>query len=165
MEFGLFEPNVMFFGLCNSPAIFQAYMNRTFQQEINEGWLVIYMDDIFIFSMMLDEHQKWTRQILETIRREKLFLKPEKCTFDTQEVEYLGMIIKPGCIMMDPAKLDGIKDWPTLITVKETRSFLCFCNFYWTFISHYSDLARPLIDLTLKDCFLCQLVLRNPDPS
>jgi hypothetical protein len=182
-EFGLFEPNVMFFGLCNSPAMFQAYMNRTFQQEINEGWLVIYMDDILIFSKTLNEHQKQTRRILEIIRQEQLFLKPEKCTFDAEEVEYLGMIIKPGHVTMDPAKLDGIKDWPVPTMVKETQSFLGFCNFYQNFISHYSDLARPLIDLTkkdvqflwteacndsflaLKDCFLRQPVLRNPDPT
>jgi hypothetical protein len=59
-EFGLHEPNVMFFGLCNSPATFQAYMNQTFQQEINEGWLVIYMDDLLIFSNNLDEHHART---------------------------------------------------------------------------------------------------------
>jgi hypothetical protein len=173
----------MFFGLCNSLATFQAYMNRTFQQEINEGWLVIYMDDILIFSKMLEEHQKRTRRILEIIRREQLFLKPEKCTFDAQEVEYLGIIIKPRHVTMDPAKLDGIKDWPVPTTVKETRLFLGSCNFYWNFISHYSDLARPLIDLmkkdvrflwtdacndlflALKDCFLRQPVLHNPDPT
>jgi len=130
MEFGLFEPNVMFFSLCNSPATFQAYMNCTFQQEINEGWLEIYMDDILIFSNMLDKHWKQTRRILEIIHWEQLFLKPEKCTFDAKEVEYLGMIIKPGHITMDPAKLDGIKDWPIPTTVKETQSFLGFCNFY-----------------------------------
>jgi hypothetical protein len=87
------------------------------------------------------------------------------------------MIIKPGHVTMDPAKLDGIKDWPVPTTVKETQSFLGFCNFY------YSDLACPLIDLmkkdvqfswtnvcnnlflALKDCFLCQPVLQNPDPT
>jgi hypothetical protein len=68
----------MFFGLCNSPATFQAYMNQTFQQEINEGWLVIYMDNILIFSKMLDEHQKRTRRILKIICQEQLFLKPVK---------------------------------------------------------------------------------------
>jgi hypothetical protein len=120
---------------------------------------------------------------LEIIRWEQLFLKLEKCTFNANEVVYLGMIIKPGRVTMDPAKLDGIKDWPVPTTVKETRSFLGFCNFYQNFISHYSDLARPLIDLmkkdiqfswtdachdsflALKDCFLHQPVLRNPDPT
>jgi hypothetical protein len=129
-EFGLYEPNVMFFGLCNSPATFQAYMNRTFQQEINEGWLVIYMDDLLIFSNDLDEHHTRTRRILEIIRKERLFLKPEKCTFNAQEVEYLGMIVRPGCVAMDVAKTDGIRDWPIPTSVKEVWSFLGFCNFY-----------------------------------
>jgi hypothetical protein len=150
-EFGLYEPNVMFFGLCNSPATFQAYMNCTFQQEINEGWLIIYMDDILIFSNTLDEHRTRTRRILEKIRKEHLFLKPEKCTFDAQEVEYLGMIIRPGHVAMDTAKTEGIKDWPTPTSVKDVRSFLGFCNFYRNFVPHYSDIARPLIDLTKKD--------------
>ena len=181
--FGLFEPKVMFFGLCNSPATFQAYMNQTFSKEIDEGWLIVYMDDILIFSSDLAEHQMRTRRVLEKLRQEQLFLKPEKCTFDSQEVEYLGMIIRPGQVAMDPAKLKGISEWQTPSTVKEVRSFLGFCNFYRHFISHYSDLARPLLDLTKKDtvfswstdceasflklkqCFTTEPVLRNPDPS
>jgi hypothetical protein len=181
-EFGLFEPKVMFFGLCNSPATFQAYMNQTFQKEIDEGWLVIYMDDILIFSQNLEEHHSQTRRILDILRKERLFLKPTKCTFDAQEVDYLGMIIRPGQVAMDPAKLKGISEWPTPTKVKDVQSFLGVCNFYRHFISHYSDLARPLINLTkknsqfewsedceaafqkLKQCFLGQPVLRNPDP-
>jgi hypothetical protein len=182
-SFGLFELKVMFFGLCNSPATFQAYMNQTFQKEIAEGWMIVYMDDILIFSKTLEENQKRTCRVLEIIRRETLFLKPEKCTFNALEVDYLGMIIRPGQVAMDPAKLSGISQWQTPSSVKEVRSFLGFCNFYRHFISHYSDLARPLIDLTKKDtifawmqactnsfeklkqCFLSEPVLRNPDPS
>jgi len=100
-----------------------------------------------------------------------------------QEVDFLGMIIRPGHVAMDPAKLKGINDWQPPTTVKEVRSFLGFCNFYRHFIAHYSDIARPLIDLTKKDqkfdwspdcqkafeklktCFLSEPVLRNPDPS
>jgi RNase H-like domain found in reverse transcriptase/Integrase zinc binding domain/Reverse transcriptase (RNA-dependent DNA polymerase) len=183
MEFGLFEPNVMFFGLCNSLATFQAYMNRTFQQEINKGWMVIYMDNILIFSMTMTEHRERTRRVLMKIWNEHLFLKPEKCTFDAEEVEYLRMIIRPGQVAMDTAKTKGIVKWPTPKSVKDVRSFLGFCNFYCTFISHYSDIAWPLIHLTkkdtpffwtaqcqdtfqdLKECFIKQPVLRNPDPS
>ena len=120
--------------------------------------------------------------VLDILRREKLFLKPEKCTFDAQEVEYLGMIIHPGQVAMDPAKLKGISEWPHPTTVKETRSFLGFCNFCRHFIANYSDLARPMIDLTKKDhvlawtdaCqgtfdalkkqFLSEPVLKNLDP-
>jgi hypothetical protein len=109
----------MFFGLCNSPATFQAYMNQTFQKEIAEGWMIVYMDDILIFSKTLEENQERTRRVLEIIRKETLFLKPEKCTFDAQEVDYLGMIIRPGQVAMDPAKLSGISQWQTPSSVKE----------------------------------------------
>jgi hypothetical protein len=107
-SFGLFEPKVMFFGLCNSPATFQAYMNQTFQKEIAEGWMIIYMDNILIFSNPLEENQKRTRCVLEIIRKETLFLGPKKCTFDAQEVDYLGMIIRPGQVAMDSAKRSSI---------------------------------------------------------
>jgi hypothetical protein len=173
----------MFFGLCNSPATFQAYMNQAFAQELNEGWLIVYMDDLLIFSSSLNEHQKCTRQILEKLRQEKLFLKPEKCVFDTQEVEYLGMIIKPGQVAMDQAKLTGIKDWPQPTLLTQVRSFLGFCNFYRHFVPHYSNIARPFIDLTkkgvpfawsptcnnafeqLKGIFTSSPVLRNLNPE
>src|ERR1700709_2580866 len=173
----------MFFGLCNSPATFQAYMNQTFQTEINEGWVVIYMDDILIFSSSVEEHKERTRRILDKLRQERLFLKPTKCTFDVQEVDFLRMIIRPGQVAMDPAKLSGIKDWKSPTSLKEVRSFLGFCNFYRHFISHYSNITRPLIDLTKKDrpfdwntacedaflalkkCFLSEPVLQNPDPD
>lgn len=148
---GLFEPTVMFFGLCNSPATFQAMMNDLFKDMLDEGWLVIYMDDLLIFSMDLPTHQERTRRILQRLRESDLFLKPEKCHFDVTEVEFLGMIIRPDHVAMDPAKLDGIRDWPTPTSVKGVRSFLGFGNFYRRFISHYSDLAHPLNDLTRKD--------------
>jgi hypothetical protein len=82
----------MFFGLCNSPATFQAYVNQTFQKEIAEGWMIVYMDDILIFSKSLEEHQERTCRVLETICKETLFLKPKKCTFDTCHIPYFGPV-------------------------------------------------------------------------
>ena len=102
----------MFFGLCNSPATFQAYMNHTFHNFINEGWLIIYMDDMLIHSSDdLALHQERTKHILERLREQRLTLKLSKCAFDTMEVEYLGLLISPGAIKMDPTKLAAIKDW------------------------------------------------------
>jgi hypothetical protein len=103
--------------------------------------MIVYMDDILIFLKSLEEHQEQTHHVLEIIHKETLFLKPKKCTFDAQEVEYLGMIIRPGQVAMDPAKLSGISEWTVPTSVKEVHSFLGFCNFYCHFISHYSDLA------------------------
>jgi Reverse transcriptase (RNA-dependent DNA polymerase) len=82
---GLFEPMVMFFGLCNSPATFQAMMNDIFRDMIDEGWIVIYMDDILIFSKDLREHQERTRRVLQRLQEHDLYLKAEKCRFNTQE--------------------------------------------------------------------------------
>ena len=80
-----------------------------------------------------------------------LHLKLEKCQFDIPEVEYLGMIVKPRQLTMDPIKLDGITAWPTPAKVKDVRSFLGFANFYCQFIPDYSTVACPLLDLTKKD--------------
>ena len=80
-----------------------------------------------------------------------LHLKLEKCQFNVPEVEYLGMIVKPSQLAMDPVKLNGIAAWPTPAKVKDMRSFLGFTNFYRRFIPDYSTVARPLLDLTKKD--------------
>ncbi|GBE84238.1 hypothetical protein SCP_0602160 [Sparassis crispa] len=145
---GLFEPMVMFFGLCNSPATFQMMMNALFKDMINEGWIVIYMDDILIFSNDLEEHHVQTRRVLQRLKDNDLFLKPEKCFFDVKEVEFLGMIIRENYIGMDPIKLKGIAEWPEPSTVKGVRSFLGFGNFYRKFIANFSDIAKPLTNLT-----------------
>ncbi|GBE89916.1 Transposon Tf2-6 polyprotein [Sparassis crispa] len=145
---GLFEPMVMFFGLCNSPATFQMMMNALFKDMIDEGWIVIYMDDILIFSNDLEEHHVRTRRVLQRLKDNDLFLKPEKCFFDVKEVEFLGMIIRENYIGMDPIKLKGIAEWPEPSTVKGVRSFLGFGNFYRKFIANFSDIAKPLTNLT-----------------
>ena len=148
---GLFEPTVMFFGLCNSPSTFQNMMNDIFRDEIDTGWIEIYMDDILIHSRTLEEQQERTSRILAKLAEHDLYLKPEKCEFDQREVNYLGLIIQPGQIAMDPIKLKGIADWPRPTTLKQVRSFLGFGNFYRRFIEGFSQIARPLIELTKKD--------------
>ena len=81
------------------------------------------------------------KQVLKRLREHNLYLKPQKCVFNMKEVEYLRMIISPGQIVMDLAKLARIADWPVPLAVKQVRSFLGFTNFYWRFINWYSDLA------------------------
>jgi hypothetical protein len=148
---GLFKPTVMFFGLCNLPATFQAMMNDIFRDMLNEGWLIIYMDDILIYSNNPDEHRQWTLRVLARLCENDLFLKVEKCKFDMKEVEYLGLIISKNKIAMDPTKLAGIRDWPAPTNVKGVQSFLGFGNFYRRFIGHFAEIARPLNTLTKKD--------------
>ena len=145
---GLFEPTVMFFGLTNSPATFQTMMNDIFRIEINQGQVIIYLDDILIFSKTLKDHHKKVRRVMQVLRENRLTLKIEKCLFDKTEIEYLGLIISQGTIAMDPIKVEGVKDWPLPMNKCDIQSFLGFCNFYRQFIKDFSKIAKPLTSLT-----------------
>src|SRR5215469_13912266 len=148
---GLFEPLVMFFGLTNSPATFQTMMNDIFQDLIAEGVVCVYLDDILIFTQTAEEHRRVTRLVLERLQANQLYLKPEKCEFEQQKVEYLGLIISHNQVEMDPVKVAGVVEWPEPRNKKEVQSFLGFVNFYRRFIQDFSHHARPLFALTRKD--------------
>jgi len=127
---GLFEPLVMFFGLCNSPVTFQTMMDDIFNGLIMEGVVVVYLDDILIFTETLEEHRKVTQRVMELLQKHNLFLKPKKCKFEKTEVEYLRVIISQNCVKMDPVKVAGVTEWPTPSNRKEVQSFPGFTNFY-----------------------------------
>ena len=147
---GSFEPLVMFFGLCNSPATFQTMMNDIFKELIDEGVVVVYMDDILIFTKTKEELEKITCRVLQILKNHNLYLKPEKCTFEAEKIEFLGLIISENRIEMDPVKIEGVRSWPAPKTVKQLQSFLGFINFYRRFIEGFAKIARPLNDLTKK---------------
>ena len=141
---GLFEPLVMFFGLTNFPATFQTMMNQLFRDLINQGHVVIYMDDIMIFTTDLDQHQKVVSKVLQILRENKLYLKYTKCEFKQSETKYLGLIIGHQTVKMDSAKVKGVTSWPVPTTRKQVRSFLGFLNFYQQFIKDFTQKAKPL---------------------
>jgi Reverse transcriptase (RNA-dependent DNA polymerase) len=148
---GLFEPTVMFFSLCNSPATFQAMMNDIFKDYIDKG-----MDsDLYgrhpYFLRKSTQNQERTRKVLQQLQKHELYLKAKKCKFDIQEVKFLGLIVRPNQLSMDPTKLAGIADWPAPTNVKGVQSFSEFGNFYQRIIGHFAMLVRPLNDLTKKD--------------
>ena len=147
---GLFEPTVMFFGLCNSPTMFQTMMNDILRDFIHNGEAICYMDDILIYSCTLSDHWWTICQVLTTLCKWRLFLKPEKCKFEQKEVEYLGLVISKDPLAMDPTKVRGVTEWPTPTKVKEVQSFLGFVNFYQKFICDFSNVACPLYALTCK---------------
>jgi Reverse transcriptase (RNA-dependent DNA polymerase)/RNase H-like domain found in reverse transcriptase len=151
MNRGLYEPTVMFFGMCNSPATFQAMMDEIFKKEIEENLIIVYMDDILAFSKTIDGLKKIEQIILEKAREYDLYFKAKKCEFGKPKIEYLGLVVKEEKLAMDPSKLKGILDWPAAKTVKEVRSFLGFGNFYCRFVKGFSHLAHPLNDLLKKD--------------
>jgi hypothetical protein len=159
---GLFEPTVMYFGLCNSPATFQAFMNDIFRPTIAKHDLLgtvirVYMDDIAIAtkvslspSQLHAVHVAAVTDVLRVALEHDLYFKPEKCVFHAPSIDYLGVILEKGVTRMDPIKISGIKDWPTPNTVKDVR-FLGFCNFYHPFIRGFVTVACPLNELTRKD--------------
>ena len=144
----LYEPTVMFFGLTNSPAMFQAMMNLLFHDLIGHGKVVIYLNDILIFSESLEDHERTVAQVLEILRKNKLYLKPEKCDFHKTSIEYLSMIIEHGQVRMDPAKVTTVAEWPVPLKKKDLQSLIGFCNYYCHFIQDFSHIAHPLHDLT-----------------
>jgi Reverse transcriptase (RNA-dependent DNA polymerase) len=124
---GLFEPRVMFFGLTNSPATFQTMMNKIFATELREGWVSIYMDDILVHTNSdLPKHRECVHRILDKLKRHDLYLKPKKCLFEKDQVEFLRVVLKGGTIQMDPTKIKGVADWPQPRTVRDVRAFLGF---------------------------------------
>lgn len=182
-KFGLYKPTVVFFGLCNSPAMFQTMMDQIFVTQINGNEIVVYMDDILLYAKTKEDLNRITQDVLQVLKDNKLYLKPEKCEFEKEEIEYLGMIISKNRIRMDEKKLKGITEWLSPTSVKETRSFLGFGNFYRQFIRHYSGIVKPLNNLLkldrkfdwsdeakqafleLKKRFSSQPVLMMPDPT
>ena len=148
---GLFEPLVMFFGLTNSLATFQTMMNELLRDLINTGKVLVYINDILIFTNNLDKHRKHICQVLSILSDNKLYLKPEKCEFKKQQIEFLGLIVSKGKVKMDPIKVSGIQKWPVPNNKKELQQFLGFCNFYRRFVKDYSKIAKPMTQLTGND--------------
>jgi Reverse transcriptase (RNA-dependent DNA polymerase) len=109
----------MFFGMCISPATFQAMMNSIFSDVIERCMVIAYIDDILIFANNQEDLQKHTKMVLQQLWEHDLFLKPNKCKFNKTTMEYLGLIIQEGKLSMDPVKLSEIRDWPTPNMVKQ----------------------------------------------
>ena len=148
---GLFEPTIMFFGFCNAPPMFQAFMNHIFADMLREKWLKIYMDDLGIHTKDdLNLHHEPTRHVLQQLWEHGLSIKLLKCVFDAPYMEFLRMIIGQGEVRMDEKKLDAIKEWKPPTSVKGIRSFTGFANFYRKFIPDFSNIIAPLNLLTRK---------------
>jgi len=148
---GLFKPLVMFFGMTNSPATFQTMMNNVFRTVIAEGIVVVYLDNILIFTKTEEEHERAVQRVLEILTEHKLFLHLEKCEFHRKQIEYLGLVISENKVVMDPVKVAGVREWPVPENRTNVQAFIGFINFYCHFIQGFSIIARPLFDLTHSD--------------
>ena len=145
----------MNFGLRNAPATFQRLMNkvlRPVKAKYGED-VQSYMDNVIIaMSNDLNYHCMVVRAVLKAMHDASLFLKPEKCEFEQNKVEYLGLLLDGDSIKPDPSKVKGLRSWPTTLkSVKEVRSTLGILNYNCTFIPGYAHIAKPLTELLKKD--------------
>ena len=149
-RYGHFEYTVMPFGLTNAPAVFQHMANDIFRDFL-DIFLIIYLDDLLIYSKTQGEHDIHVRQVLERLRKYGLYAKLEKCSFDCKQVEFLGYTISSQGVFMDPAKVQTILEWKPPCSVRDVQCFLGFANFYRKFIHNYSSIVLPLTQLTKKN--------------
>ena len=119
-RFGSFEYLVMPFGLTNAPASFQALVNEVFS-DLLDSFVAIYLDDIMIYTKKGSDHEEAVRTVLDTLSKHTLWLKPEKCEFSRNEVEYLGLLISCNRLRMDPTKVKAVTDWPPPRNVTELQ--------------------------------------------
>jgi len=131
------------FGLTNAPAAFQCFVNTIFADML-DVCIVVYLDDILIYSKDMESHQQHVWEVLHHPQLHGLFAKPEKCEFHLDSVEYLGYHLSPDGLTMFPDKIQTISNWPEPRKVKDIQSFLGFANFYRQFIFNYLDIVVPL---------------------
>ncbi|XP_031758562.1 uncharacterized protein LOC108647661 [Xenopus tropicalis] len=181
-RYGHYEYLVMPFGLCNAPATFQHFINDIFC-DILDVFVVAYLDDILVYSTSLEEHRKHMKEVFSRLRLHNLVVKAEKCEFERDNIEFLGFVISTKGIVMDSKKVSAILDWPTPKDRKAVQRFVGFANFYRKFIRNFSEVIRPITDLTkqkvkfnwspqaqrafdkLKENFTSVPILAHPVPS
>jgi len=144
-----YEYLVMPFGVTNAPGVFMDYMNRVFHPYL-DSFVVVFIDDILVYSKTREEHEEHLRIVLHTLRDQRLYAKFSKCEFWLEKVSFLGHVISQGGIAIDPSKIEAIIEWESPKSVFEIRSFLCLVGYYRRFIEGFSKLALPLTKLTCK---------------
>ena len=135
---GSFEPTVMFFGITNLPAIFQAMINEILRDIINEGKVVAFVDNILVEIEIEEGHNKIMEEVLKRLEENNLYVKPEKCMWKVQKIGFLGVVIGPNGIKMEKEKVDEVLSWPEPKNIKDVRKFLGLANYYRRFIRDFA---------------------------
>src|SRR3954466_5148678 len=149
-RYGLYEYTVMPFGLTNAPAYFMNMMNKVFMEFLDK-FVVVFIDDILVYSKSKQEHEGHLRLILEKLREHKLYAKFSKCEFWLNEVGFLGHVVSGDGVAVDPAKVSAVTEWESPKSVKEVHSFLGLAGYYRRFIENFSKVAKPMTELLKKD--------------
>jgi len=148
---GSFEPTVMFFGMTNLPATFQAIMNKVLRDLINKEKVAAFVDDMLVETKIEEGHDEIVDEILKRLEENDLYIKPEKCMWKVKRIGFLGIVIGPNGIEMKKKKVDGVLSWPEPKNMKDIRNFLGLANYYRRFIKDFAQVARPMNMLTRKD--------------
>lgn len=146
-RFGHFEYLVMPFGLCNAPATFQHFVNNIFQDYL-DNLIIVYLDDILVFSTTLEIHRAHIKKVITIPRTHGLYVKAEKCNFEKESIQFLGLVISTKGVAMDPQKVKAILDWPAPSDKKGVQRFIGFSNFYRRFIHNFSAIIAPITQVT-----------------
>nr|AAX96600.1 retrotransposon protein, putative, Ty3-gypsy sub-class [Oryza sativa Japonica Group] len=149
-RYGLFECTVMSFGLTNYPAFFMNLMNKVFMEYLDK-FVVVFIDDILIYSRTKEEHEEHLHLALEKLREHQLYAKFSKCEFWLSEVKFLGHVISAGGVAVDPSNVESVINWKQPKTVSEVHSFLGLAGYYRRFIENFSKIAKPMTRLLQKD--------------
>ncbi|CAI7882601.1 unnamed protein product [Closterium sp. NIES-53] len=147
---GSYEYLVMPFGLCNAPAMFQAEMNHILRPLLDEC-VVVYLEDILIYSKNMKEHVEHLRKVFEILRKNKFYVKLSKSDFALKKVQFLEHMVSAEGVHVDPRKIEAVKKWKVPENMKELQQFLGFTNYYNRFVPQYAKIAAPLTDLLKKD--------------
>ena len=149
-RYGHYEFMVMPFGLTNAPAAFMDLMNRVFKDYLDK-FVVIFIDDILIYSRSHDEHEQHLRLVLQKLKDKKLYVKFSKCNFWLEEIAFLGHIITKHGVAVDPEKIKAVTKWQQPKNASEIRSFLGLASYYCRFVEGFSKIATSLTKLTRKN--------------
>jgi len=135
---GSFEPTVMFFGMINSPATFQAMMNKILKDMINEGKVVAFVDNVLVGTETEEGHDEIVEEVLRRLEENDLYVKPEKCAWKVRKIGFLDVVIGPGGIEIKKEKVNGVLSWPKPKNIKDVRKFLGLANYYRRFIKDFA---------------------------
>jgi len=135
---GSFELTVMFFGMTNSPATFQAMINEILRNLINEGKVAAFVDNVLVGTETEEGHNEIVEEILRRLEENDLYIKPEKCVWKARKIGFLGVVIGPDGIEIEAEKVDGVLSWPQPKNVKDVRKFLGLANYYRRFIKDFA---------------------------
>jgi len=151
MPEGSFEPTVMFFGLTNSPAMFQAMMNDLLRDLVVEEKVAVFIDNVMVVTKTEKGHDEIVEEVLRRLEENDLFVKPEKCVWKVREVGFLGVIIGEDRVIMEKEKVQGVIEWPVPKSMKDVQKFLGLANYYRQFVKDFATIAKPLHETTRKD--------------